>query len=46
MRRFTGSAELTAATTFSVKFCSIFKEFSVRKVYIIYIAASVPAAPF
>ena len=46
MSRFTGSAELTAATPFSAKFCGIFKEFSVRKVYIIYIAASVPAAPF
>ena len=43
MIRFTGSAELTAATPFSVK---EEEEFSVRKINIIYIAASGPAAPF
>ena len=44
MSRFTGSDELTAATPFSVR--KEEEEFSVRKINIIYIAASVPAAPF
>ena len=43
MSRFTGSDELTAATPFSVR---KEEEFSVRKINIIYIAASVPVAPF
>ena len=44
MSRFTGSDELTAATPFSVR--KEEEEFSVRKINIIYIAASVPAATF